>query len=202
MTSEEVFTRFIPANAVPYCNKLYQRLGFEFKIKKARQTKMGDYRYDFKTGKQTITINNDLNPYAFLITYLHEVAHLVAFNQYGKRIAPHGNEWKNCFKELTRPLLNDTIFPSSVLHALTNYFKNPKASSCSDPLLYQILKQFDQGDPKLLLKEITIGEVFIFNQKQFIKLEKKRTRSICQELSTSKKYYISEVAEVERSTNT
>lgn len=196
MTSTEVFARFVPENAVAYCDKLYQKLNFEFKIKKARQTKMGDYRFHFGTGKQTITINNDLNPYAFLVTYLHEVAHLVAFNQYGRKIQPHGREWKACFKEISQPVLTDAIFPKSVLTALIKYFKNPKASSCSDPILFQILKQFDSGDSKTLLKDIEVGQLFLFNNKEFIKLEKKRTRAVCKEILTNRKYYISEIAEV------
>ena len=198
MTSEQVFQRFVPEAAVVYCNKLYQRLNFEFKVKKARNTKFGDYRIHFDSGKQTITINNDLNPYAFLITYLHEVAHLLAFNQYGRGILPHGQEWKQCFRDVSKPMLSETIFPGPILHALVKYFKNPKASSCSDPVLYQVLRQYDAQEEKLLLQHIVIGQPFVFNKKQFVKLEKKRTRSICREVNSNRKYSISELAEVER----
>ncbi|MEP1033649.1 SprT-like domain-containing protein [Ekhidna sp.] len=197
MTSQEVFQKFVPEASVEYCVKLYQRLGFEFKIKKARQTKLGDYRFNPKSNRHTITINNDLNPFAFLVTYLHEVGHLIAFKTYGKKIQPHGKEWKKCFKEVSEPMLNETIFHKSVLTALKKYFKNPKASSCSDPILYQILKQFDEPSGKVLLKEISIGQSFLFNQRSFVKLEKKRTRSVCQEVYSKKRYLISDLAEVE-----
>lgn len=195
MTSKEVFDKFIPSQAVPYCNKLYQRLGFEFKIKKARQTKLGDYRYDHEIDRHIISINNDLNAYSFLVTYLHEVAHLVAFKKYGNRIMPHGIEWKKCFKEVAQPMLTSDVFDDRVLTALIKYFKNPKASSCSDPTLYNVLKKFDV-DPSLQLKDIKVGQEFTFNKRIFRKLEKKRTRSICLEIKTSKKYAISEIAEV------
>ena len=197
MTSREVFERFVPEAAVTYCDKLYANLGFEFKIKKARMTKLGDYRFHPQTNRHTITVNNDLNPYAFLVTYLHEVAHLVAFKKFGRRISPHGNEWKTCFKEVSTPMLTEQVFPRSVLAALHRYFKNPKASSCSDPVLYQILKQFDGPTDAILLKNIQVGQLFLFNKRQFVKLEKKRTRSVCQEVTTKRKYLISEVAEVE-----
>lgn len=196
MTSEEVFRKFIPEPAVSYCNKLYQKLSFEFKVKKARQTKLGDYRYDPRTNKHTITVNNDLNPYSFLVTYLHEVAHLVAFKQYKRSILPHGKEWKNSFKEIATPMLTEEVFPKSVLSALKRYFKNPKASSCSDPVLYQILKQFDAPSDKILLKDLQIGTVFIFNKRSFVVLEKKRTRFICKEQDSGRKYAISGLAEV------
>ena len=197
MTSEEVFRRFVPEAAVAYCNKLYQKLNFEFKVKKARSTKFGDYRIHFDSGKQTITINNDLNPYAFLVTYLHEVAHLIAFNQYGRTIQPHGKEWKQCFRDVSKPMLLESIFPPPVLNALVKYLKNPKASSCSDPALYQVLRQFDSQETKLLLQDIPVGQLFVFNGKQFIKLEKKRTRSVCKEVKTKRKYSISELADVQ-----
>ncbi|MEQ9403658.1 MAG: SprT-like domain-containing protein [Cyclobacteriaceae bacterium] len=195
MTSREVFEKFVPPEAVSYCNKLYERLEFEFKVKKARQTKLGDYRFDPYSEKHTITINNDLNAYSFLVTYLHEVAHLIAFKRFGNRVQPHGREWKQSFREVAEPMLSDKVFDPRVLNALKRYFNNPKASSCSDPVLYNLLKQFDGKDVPQL-KDIAIGEVFIFNKRTFRKLEKKRTRSICLELKTNRKYTIAEIAEV------
>ena len=196
MTSTEVFSKFVPPASVAYCVKLYERLGFEFKVKKTRLTKLGDYRYNPKIDRHTITVNNDLNPFAFLVTYLHEIAHLMAFKKYGRRIQPHGKEWKQCFKEVSEPMLIEEVFHENVLLALKRYFKNPKASSCSDPILYQVLKQFDRPTDKVLLQEVLNGSSFTFNNKTFIKLEKKRTRSVCQELKTKKKYMISDLAEV------
>ena len=67
----------------------------------------------------------------------------------------------------------------------------------TNPALYQILKQYDQANDRILLKEIQLGTTFLFNKKEFIKLEKKRSRSICQEVHTKKKYSIAEIAEVE-----
>ncbi len=196
MTAKEVLSRFVPKHAVNYCDDLYQQANFEFKIKKTRQTKMGDYCYNPKTDRHTITINNDLNPYSFLITYLHEVAHLIAFKKYGRLISPHGKEWKHHFKEIASPILSDKIFPKAILFALKNYFKKPKASSCSDPVLYQLLKKFDTRKGTIFLKEISIGKSFIFNKRKFVKLETKRTRSVCEAVLTRRKYLIPDVAEV------
>ena len=181
-----------------YCVRLYTYFGFEFKIKKSRQTKLGDYRYSPQTKKHTITINNDLNPYAFLVTYLHEVAHLVTFDDHGRRAAPHGLEWKQNFKKVAQPVLHGEVFPQPVLIALTNYFKNPKAASCSDPVLYNILRQFDGPSELIALSQVGNGEVFDFQGKHYLKLEKKRTRSVCQEVKTKRKYLISEIARVKK----
>ena len=76
-----IFKRFVPLEAANYCLALYQQYGFEFKIKKSRRTKFGDYQFEPAQQKLIITINNDLNHYAFLITYLHEVAHLITFEK-------------------------------------------------------------------------------------------------------------------------
>ncbi|MEM6644334.1 MAG: SprT-like domain-containing protein [Bacteroidota bacterium] len=199
MTSAQVFTRFVPPEAVQYCDQLYQQLNFEFKVKKSRQTKLGDYRYNFRTGQKTITVNNDLNPYAFLITYLHEVAHLMAFKQYGRNIKPHGGEWKQCFREIAFPILNPRVLPEPVDQALKNYLANPKASSCADPKLYRVLRQFDQKQGAFLLSSVSEGELFCFQGVQYRKLKKKRTRSICVRIDTKKKYLIAELAEVSKS---
>lgn len=193
----KIFERFVPKPAASYCLKLWDSLGFEFKIKKSRQTKLGDYRYAHLTKKHTITINNDLNPYAFLVTYLHEVAHMVTFEAYGHKASPHGKEWKINFRKIAQPILTNEIFPQPVLQALLNYFKNPKAASCSDPYLYNALKSFDEPNGKTLLKRINPGTTFDFNGRVFRKLEKKRTRSVCLELKTNRRYLISELAEIQ-----
>ena len=196
-----VFERFVPKNAVEYCLKLYNYFGFEFKIKKSRQTKLGDYRYDHQTKKHTITINNDLNQYAFLLTYLHEVAHLITFQKFKNKVPPHGHEWKSAFKKVVEPVLNNDVFHPAVMMALTNYFKNPKASSCSDPTLYNVLRKFDEPDGHVSLKSIPTGSTFIFNDRLFKKIEKKRTRSVCIELDSGRKYLIAEIASVKNVEN-
>ncbi|MEM9339081.1 MAG: SprT-like domain-containing protein [Bacteroidota bacterium] len=198
MTPGAVFQKFVPEKAITYCVELFNVHGFEFKIKKARQTKLGDYRYDPRFKKHTITINNDLNQYAFLITYLHEVAHLIANKRFGSNIQPHGKEWKESFKKVALPVLNEQVFAPDVLVALKKYFRNPKATSCSDPELHQLLRSYDPVSDKVLLKEIKNGECFIFNKRTFKKIDKKRSRSLCEELSSRKRYLIQEIAEVVR----
>lgn len=197
MEASDVFRRFVPEAAVPYCLHLYESLSFEFKIKKARRTKFGDYRLDRISGHQTITINNDLNPYAFLITYLHEVAHLQTFQNFGGNVAPHGKEWKSSFRDVSVPVLKQQVFPLEIQSQVMNYLTNPKASSCSDPVLYELLKSYDPASDTVFLKSLTPGQAFLFNSKKYIYLEKKRTRMVCKQADTNKKYLINQLAEVE-----
>ena len=197
MTSRQVFEKFVPPAAVSYCDGLYTQLNFEFKVKKGRLTKLGDYRFERGSKKETITINNDLNPYAFLVTYLHEVAHLATFRKHGRSVQPHGKEWKQAFVQLAEPLLNEKIFPEVVLKSVIRYFKNPKASSCSDPDLFKTLRLFDPPSNKKILNEINNQQEFLFHKKRFIRLEKKRTRWLCRETKTNRDYLILGIAEVE-----
>ena len=193
---EEIFSRFVPLEAVSYCVKIYNYFEFELKIKKGRKTKLGDFRYDPQRRKQTITVNNDLNPFHFLITYLHEVAHLVTYKDHGRSVQPHGIEWKQNFKRVLKPVLNERIFPSDVLSALKQHLESVKATSCSDPLLYQTLKRYNEDDGSVLLKELAAGSHFELDGKQYQKLEKRRTRSTCIELKSGRKYLVSEIAAV------
>ncbi|MEM9326020.1 MAG: SprT-like domain-containing protein, partial [Bacteroidota bacterium] len=157
----------------------------------------GDYRYDPRSKQHTITLNNDLNPYSFLITYIHEVAHLATFRKYGRSVDPHGEEWKENFKKGMEPVLSTEIFPEKVLAALHRHLLNPKAASCSDPILYEVLRQYDAKAPnETTLRQITNGDRFDFQGQTYRKLEKRRTRALCQRLSDNRKYLISEVATV------
>ncbi len=197
VSSESVFRRFVPAAAVDYCDRLYRSLGFEFKVKKTRRSKQGDYRYDPRSKKHTITINNDLNSYSFLITYIHEVAHLVTFKEHGRAVAPHGNEWKTNFKRGLDPVMTAEVFPPDVLKALQRHLQRPKAASCSDPALYGVLRAYDpRSNGEVILREISDGEHFIFHDQEYLKLHVRRTRALCKQVKTGRRYLISQIATV------
>ena len=73
----QILKAHVPDDAVHYCLELWTSIPFNFKVKNNRTTKLGDYRYDRRNGAHSITVNMDLNEYSFLITYIHEVAHLL-----------------------------------------------------------------------------------------------------------------------------
>lgn len=196
MTKRELLEKYVPAAALAYCVELWSPNSFDLKIKGKRLTKLGDYRFDPRLEKHTITINNDLNPYAFLITYLHEIAHYHVYIQYGRKARPHGTEWKNAFKRLTLPILTNDIFPDDLLRKIASYIKNPKASSCNDHELSMAIRKYDSDTEGLFLNDIPEGTTFVFAKRKFKKNELRRTRFVCEEIPTGRKYLISKSAQI------
>lgn len=196
--SYRTFQQYFPDKAVDYCFDLWQQERFAFKITKSRKTKLGDYRYNRQTNHHQVSVNGDLNPFSFLITYLHEVAHLLVQKAYNGKVPPHGVEWKNSFKELLDPVANSDIFPDSVLKPLKHYMKNPKASTVGDHKLYMALQQLEPNDAMTVrLADIEDGGVFSFKGKTYTKLETRRTRALCEEKKSGRKYLISLIAELD-----
>lgn len=187
----------LPVNAVHYAYDLWAAHQFNFKVTKKRNSKYGDYRYNPMTGLHSITVNGDLNIYAFLITYLHEVAHLLTYKSSKKRPTPHGKEWKKSFQELMSPMLSNLVFPEDILLALKAHMKNPKATSSSDPILSITLRKYDEQKGLVHLGEINAGAIFKLNTRIFKKKAKRRTRVLCEEVKSGKKYLISQIALVE-----
>lgn len=192
---KEILSKYLPTDSVDMVIKLLAKHPCHLKIVNNRRTKHGDFR-KYPNGSYQITINNDLNIYKFLLTLVHEIAHLVTHKE-SKRVKPHGTEWKRNFQHLMLPFLSPEIFPVSVLPYLANYLINPKASTDSDIKLSLSLKQFDEESGKNLIFEIPLQSKFHHNNRIFIKGEKRRTRYECKELKTNRVYLFHANAEVD-----
>ena len=193
----DALQNFIPPAAFEQVTQLLSHDNLVVKIKQERKTRHGDYRR-LPNGKHQITINSNLNTYRFLITLIHEIAHFEAYKSYGKRIKPHGLEWKSVFQHLMLPFLRPEIFPMDVLPLLAMHFKNPKATSDSDTVLSLKLKQYDEPNGKIFIFEVPEGATFrLYNGKLFRKGPKRRTRFECTELPSGRPYVFNPNAEVE-----
>ncbi|WP_396591775.1 SprT-like domain-containing protein [Allomuricauda sp. R78024] len=195
---DDVLQKYLPDLAVAPCFTLIQQHGVHLKIVSHRVTRHGDYR-KLPNGLHQITVNASLNKYRFLITLVHEIAHLVAFEKYGRFIKPHGLEWKNTFQHMMIPFIRPEIFPSKLLPIIANHFKNPKASSSTDARLSIALKAFDIEERKNnYVFELPIGSTFrLYNGRLFKKGKKRVKRYECIELSTGRLYLFQPNAEVE-----
>ena len=188
---------YIPETALDIVARLLDEEHLVVKIKNERKTRHGDYR-QLPNGKHQITVNSNLNKYRFLITLVHEIAHLEAYKRFGKFIKPHGKEWKYTFQYLMLPFLNPEIFPNELLPLLAEHFKNPKASSDTDTQLALALKQFDAPNDRTYVFEVPLGVTFkLYNGRIFKKGQKRRKRFECIEVNSGKLYLFNPNAEVE-----
>lgn len=193
----EVLGRYIPDIAVKPVFELIKLNNIHLKIVNERVTRHGDYR-KLPDGQHQITVNANLNNYRFLITLIHEIAHLVAFQKYGRKIKPHGKEWKFTFQQLMLPFLRPEVFPNNLLPLLALHFKNPKASSDTDTRLSLALKQYDPPNDKSYIFEIPLGGNFrLYNGKIFKRGNKRVKRYECIEIATGRVYLFNPNAEVE-----
>jgi hypothetical protein len=194
----ETLSKYIPEHAVKPVFELIVANQVHLKIVNERVTRHGDYRKGI-SGKHEITVNANLNKYRFLITLVHEISHLVAFEKYGRNIKPHGNEWKYSFQRLMIPFIRPEIFPHSVLPLVANHFRNPTASSDTDARLAFALKQFDERKSDIhYMHEVPSGSLFrIKNGRIFKKQGLRVKRYECLEMKTGRLFLFNANAEVE-----
>ncbi len=194
---KDVLDNYIPAASIPDIFELIKTHNVHLKIVNERVTRHGDYR-KLPGGGHQITVNANLNTYRFLITLVHEIAHLVAFENYGRHIKPHGKEWKRTFQLLMLPFLRPEIFPRDLLPLLALHFKNPKASSDTDSKLSLALKHYDPPNDKNYIFEIPYGGTFkLYNGKIFKRGKQRVKRFECLEVASGRIYLFNPNAEVE-----
>jgi hypothetical protein len=192
-----ILKQYIPFAAAEILSEWIIKYNFDLKITKGRLTKLGDYRSGTRTQRHLITINHDLNQYSFLVTFVHEIAHLTCWEKYGNRAKPHGQEWKQEFRELMNTFTPLNIFPEDVLVALEAYLCNPAASSCSDNNLIKALKKYDAPNKLLFVEDLPFNAIFkTINGRYFQKGEKIRTRYQCVEIKTRRLYLFASTAQV------
>ncbi len=197
--AQKLLQKYIPQAAVdPVVKLIFDHKELSLKITRQRRTKLGDYR-KINRYQHRISVNHNLNPYQFLITLLHEIAHFLTYKQYGTRVKPHGKEWKMTFGQLLHSYLKEDIFPADLLPNLKKYAQNPKASTAGDGDLYLKLSAYDKKkNPQTkYIFELADGQVFALpNGQQYQLQEKRRTRYKCLRLDNKKVYLIHQNAEV------
>ncbi len=191
--------KHMPEAAAPIIAQWIVDSKCHFRISKARVTKFGDYQAPFRGQPHKISVNNNLNPYAFLITTIHEFAHLRTWQQHKNKVKPHGSEWKANFKFLMAPFLQLHVFPEKILLAVVSYLDNPAASSCTDLHLYRTLKEFDlpQTETTITVEMLEQDDFFSMkNGRTFQRKEKIRKRYKCIEIPSNKIYLFHPIAEI------
>lgn len=184
----------LPRAAWPVVTSWLRRNPVLVRISPPRTTKLGDYRVASHNQPHRITVNEDLNRYAFLVVLVHEFAHYATFKKF-RRHEPHGAEWKAEYKRLMRPFLSREIFPADVLRMLILHLDDAPSSSCTDHGLMRVLRRYDRT-PRPFLEELEENTVFQFNDKIFVKGRQLRKRFRCRCLNNRRIYLIDPTAEV------
>lgn len=188
---KNIIKKYIPTEAVNQVVKWLIQYKVHLKITAPRRSILGNYRSpDGKSGHK-ITINSNLNTYSFLLTLIHELAHLTTYEKYKNTVLPHGIEWKREFQRLMNVFFHHAIFPLEIENALHTYMNNPAASSCRDENLMRLLKKYDAETHTISLEEVSTDSYFqIDDGRVFQKGQRLRKTYKCIEQKTKKAYRI------------
>ncbi|MDZ7743071.1 MAG: SprT-like domain-containing protein [Bacteroidota bacterium] len=193
---KKLLLKYIPPAALEQVYEYLQTHKVHLRISRARASKLGDYRSPHNGSGHKISVNHNLNPYSFLITLIHELAHLRVWQDHKNRVSPHGKEWKMAFKNMMQALLLEKVFPEDVEKALKKYLLNAKASSGSDASLTKVLNKYDHYEG-FILEDLQEGSLFcIETGKTFRKGKKLRKRYQCICLENKRSYLVNPVAKV------
>jgi SprT protein len=197
MNEKEILAEYLPVEAVELVYHWIVRYKIHLKITRNRRTRLGDYRPPGTKPYHRISVNHNLNPYAFLITFVHELAHLKTFKKYGHNRQPHGKEWKSCYRQLMEEVMNNKIFPTELAVAVQNHLQKVRASSSADIELTRALGRYDE-QRETHVEDLKEGSLFLFHtHRKFEVLSKARTRYKCRELATNKVYLFHALTPVE-----
>lgn len=191
-----LLSKRMPHAAAPIIARWIVELKVRFVVTRPRKTKLGDFRPAHKGKLAQITVNGDLNPFNFLVTTIHEFAHLGCHLEHGSNVNPHGKEWKRQYSSLLRPFLEKGMFPPDISEALYYHISKPSASSCSCPELSRALARHDDDDV-VFLGDLNSGVIFEFQNVLYKHIERRRTRHVCERTQDGKKFLISGNARVE-----
>ncbi len=194
----EFLDNYLPTGASGKLLEYLHRYQVHLTITRSRKSILGDYRHASGNNNHRISVNGSLNRYAFLITLIHEIAHLVTFQQYGNKVNAHGKEWKQAYRIVLEDFMRLKLFPPDIQQTLMRSLHDLPASSCSDLNLTRILKKYDGAGHSVLVEDIAEGTFFKTPDGGVFKRGRQlRKRIECAEIQTGKLYLFSPVYEVE-----
>jgi SprT protein len=188
---------FVPEDAVDMVVRWISDHKIVLTITNTRNSVFGDYRWPQNGKGHRISVNGDLNQYAFLITFVHEMAHLTTWEKFRNTVSSHGKEWKQEFKLLMDEFAGKRIFPPDIRTAFKEHLLSPSFSHCVDQKLMRALLKYDSEQPTLL-EELPKGSLFQFKKQTYRKGEQLRKRFQCIEVKTKRLYLFNPIAPVKR----
>ncbi len=189
--------KYLPQNTLPYLKIWFAGYYIHIKITKNRDSKLGDYR-KLPDNTHEITLNSTLVPQLFFFVLTHELAHLIAFEKYGRRISPHGNEWKETFRQMLLQSLD--IYEESLRPVIIRFSKSPKANFMASPELVRYFHVEKQDDRLIFIEELQKGDFFMYRNEKYLLEGLIKKNYLCKNLATGRKYSFKPLARVEKCT--
>jgi hypothetical protein len=190
---------YLPEGAFEPVLALIHQYKLHLTVTKARKSVLGDYRHPKMGANHKISINGNLNQYEFLITLLHELGHLLCYEQYRNKVEAHGKEWKYLYGLLLADFIQRDIFPLDIKKSLKKTILNPAATANGETALLLILRKYDvvKKEGMAFVAHLPDGAIFETEKgKRFQKIKKRRIRIECVELTTGHIYSFSGLTEV------
>lgn len=192
--SVAVLEKFLPENALPFLSEWFGKYPCHLKITRSRESKLGDYR-KMPDKTHQITVNGTLEPQLFFFVLTHEIAHLIAFDQYGWRISPHGQEWKSTFRDMLLKSLS--VYEKDLQPIIRKFSKSPKANFMASPDLVKYFHR-ENGSGEVFIEHLQKGDFFSYKSEDYIIEEALKKTYLCKNLKNSRKYHFKSVALVKR----
>lgn len=193
--SVESLEKFLPQNTLVHLKKWFSDHYIHIKVTKNRNSKLGDYR-KLPDHSHEITINSTLAPQLFFFVLTHELAHLIAFEKFGRRISPHGNEWKETFRQMLLESL--AVYEDDFKPIIVRFSKSPKANFMASPDLVKYFHIDNQNDGLLFIEELKAGEFFIYQNQKYLLEGLIKKNYLCRNLATGRKYSFKPLARVKK----
>lgn len=197
----QALDKYLPPNTFLPVAAYLQKYKVHLTVSRERKTILGNYRNAYNNHSHRISVNGNLNTFSFLITLLHELAHLLTYEQYRNKVQPHGREWKTLYGQLLAQFIENKVFPADIESELLATLHNPGASSCSEEGLVRILRNYDPQKDNynlIMIEAVAVSSLFkLKDGRVFKKGERLRKRYKCEEIATKRFFLFSPVYEVE-----
>jgi SprT protein len=195
----EALKLYLPEGAFESVVALINHYKVHLTVTKARKSVLGDYRHPALGANPKISVNGNLNKYEFLITLLHELAHLLCFEQFKNRVDAHGKEWKNIYSTLLAEFIQLQIFPTDIKKSLQKTLLNPAATANGETKLLLVLRNYNvvKKEGHAFVANLAEGTLFeSLKGRIFRRGKKRRIRIECVEVTTGHVYSFSAITEV------
>lgn len=196
-TLQQALEGYLPKGSAELVMAWFGKHRVSLRITRSRRSKLGDFRNRGPMLAPVISVNHDLNPYSFLVTLLHEMAHAENHLNFRKRMQPHGKEWKSTYQRIALPFLSLDGLDAGFRRVFGQYLENPSASSLANQPLAMMLRSFDKQGEVVLIREIPENTCFALpDGRVFRKGELLRKRYRCECLNNKRVYLFNPMAPI------